>query len=374
MKETESTKQANSKSPVSDAGQQNKAPKRYAGFVEEIRTGLVRGWCYCIDNPDIPVSVRIECDGSTLATVTADNFRADLLSANIGTGEHGFVYETSDAIPDNVVVCPEDTEFPLERLPRTTLAVGNPRRTFRFWLHRRHLQDYVDFGSSVGLEIGAHDLPFVENGEGKCEFADFRTADELHELAAILPGHNPQFVAPVSYNLRDGYDGISNRFDWIASSHVIEHIPDLIWWLNELASLLRSDGIIFFVIPDKRFTFDYHRRLTNFTDVIDAHRLQLRTPSYRHVFDHHFYSVDGIDPGLLWAGSRVPPPPKNVSRAMEVAERALTTFEDAHCSVFTPESFAELINELAVNGLIKLKMHDLRPTQWNQMDFTAILK
>src|SRR5262245_51434967 len=129
----------------------------------------------------------------------------------------------------------------------------NPRRTGRFWLHRQHLERFVDLGCAFGLEIGAMDLPFVEPHEGRCEFADFRTTDELSELAKSLPGHNAAFVAPIRYDLRLGYDQIIHKYDYIAASHVIEHVPDVIGWLRALHRLLRPSGVVFLVVPDKRF-------------------------------------------------------------------------------------------------------------------------
>ncbi|MEA1835061.1 methyltransferase domain-containing protein [Methylobacterium durans] len=250
----------------------------------------------------------------------------------------------------------------------------NPRRDYRFWIHRSHLEEAIDLKQTKGLEIGAHDLPFVEPSEGNCEFADFRNFEELKDLADRQAGHNSEFVVPVKYDLRNGYESIEERFDWIAAAHVIEHVPDLIWWLVTLASLLNDKGQVFLVIPDKRFTFDYHRRLTNLTDVVDANRRGLRTPSYTQVFDHHFYSTKQIDPGVIWAGQHVGEPYRDYAGATECAERALRGFEDAHCSVFTPESFISLMNDMNLAGLSPLRVVDFRPTQTNLLDFSAILE
>jgi hypothetical protein len=250
---------------------------------------------------------------------------------------------------------------------------SNPRRDSTFWCHRDHLAATVDIKKTVGLEIGAMDLPFVEPGEGSCDFADFRTTEELRELARRTVGHNPDFVVPVLHNLRAGYDAISKTYDWIAASHVVEHVADLIGWFDILHSKLHENGIVFLVVPDKRFTFDYHRRLTNLSDVVTAHQQQLRTPSFRQVFDHYFYTTDQIDPGQIWKGVRPGPALRNYAVAIGRAENALTTYEDAHCSVFTPESFNELINELTVSGLLEFRLETLRPTSLHQLDFTAVL-
>jgi hypothetical protein len=250
----------------------------------------------------------------------------------------------------------------------------NPRRTATFWNHRNHLAETVDLENTVGLEIGALDLPFVEPGEGHCDFADFRTTEELREEARRIAGHNPDFVVPVAYNLRNGYETITKTYHWIAAAHVVEHVPDLIWWFDALHSKLHEGGMLFLVVPDKRFTFDYHRRLTNLSDVVSAHQQKLRTPSFKQVFDHYFYTTKQVDPGQIWKGVRPEPALRNYAVALGRAEGALTTFEDAHCSVFTPESFNELMNDLTGSGLVSFRMESLRPTPLHYLDFSAILR
>jgi len=48
--------------------------------------------------------------------------------------------------------------------------------------------------------------------------------------------------------------------DFVVASHVIEHVPDLVGWLSDIHAALRVGGVLALVIPDKRFTFDLHRR------------------------------------------------------------------------------------------------------------------
>jgi hypothetical protein len=251
--------------------------------------------------------------------------------------------------------------------------LSNPRRTGGFMQHRKYFAENIDL-ASAGLEIGAFDLPFVEPGEGNCEFADFRSMDELQTMAAAIEGHNPEFVVPVSYDLRKGYSEISKQFDWIVASHVIEHVPDLIWWLNILASKLKPNGTVFFVVPDKRYIWDVHRHVTTLTDVVEAHRAGQQTPSFRQVFDHYYLQAPMLDPGQLWSGVQPGPPMRNYAIAAERAHSALVRHEDAHCSVFTPESFAQLMSDLTNAGLITLRLSNIRPTMLNQMDFDVIMR
>ncbi len=249
----------------------------------------------------------------------------------------------------------------------------NPRRDYRFYLHREHFLRHVSPNNAKGLEIGAFDLPLIEPGEGNCEFADYRSSAELKELAASLERHQPDYIAPVQYDLRQGYDVITERYNWIAAAHVIEHIPDVIGWLKSLESRLYDGGIVFLIIPDKRFTFDCYRRKTTVTDMVDAHRMRLTRPSFAQVFDHRFNATESVSAGDTWAGIMPKTPLYDYAFALEVASRAEIEYVDTHCSVFTPESFSRIFAQLEKAGIIPFRLGEVRSTQRNQVDFSAVL-
>ena len=49
------------------------------------------------------------------------------------------------------------------------------------------------------------------------------------------------------------------RFDWVIASHVAEHAPDLIGFLNDYSSLVAPGGRLGLILPDKRSCFDVAR-------------------------------------------------------------------------------------------------------------------
>jgi hypothetical protein len=250
----------------------------------------------------------------------------------------------------------------------------NPRRDARFHLHRSHFLEYVDLSKERGLEIGAFDLPLVEPSEGRCDLADWNTAEHLRDLAKRLPGTNPDYVAPVQFNLRQGYDQIPEGYDWIGASHVIEHVPDIIAWLTQMHSKLRAGGILFLVIPDKRYTFDIHRRESTFTDALVAQRSALKHPSFAQVFDHHYYSAPGVIAHDVWSGKPLPGPNLNFAGSLMLAEKAEHAYEDAHCWVLTPDSFLGLMRSLTISHMTNFQLVDLRPTAPGMLDFSVVLR
>ncbi len=249
----------------------------------------------------------------------------------------------------------------------------NPRHDYRFNLHLDHFLRSID-SKAPGLEIGPFDLPMVTPNEGNCVYADYRSTAELKELASKLAGHNPDFVVPIEYELKNGYGVISKKFDWIAAAHTIEHIPDPIGWLNILADKLLPEGKIFLVVPDKRYTFDHARQVTQLSWLLEQYRLRITKPSYQQVFDHIYTTSTMFDPGLIWRGDIPPAPTRNFAEATSEAVRSLTEHVDVHCSVFTPESFSIAMTELSSSGIIPLAIMEMRTTQYNQMDFSVVLK
>jgi SAM-dependent methyltransferase len=250
----------------------------------------------------------------------------------------------------------------------------NPRRDVRFHLHRSHFLEYVDLAKERGLEIGAFDLPLVEPSEGRCDLADWNTAEYLRDLAERRPGHNPEYVAPVQFNLRQGYDQIPEGYDWIGASHVIEHVPDIIAWLTQMHSKLRPGGILFLVIPDKRYTFDIYRRESTFTDALVAQRAALKHPSFAQVFDYFYYSAPGVIAHDVWAGNPVPGPKLDFAESLMLAEKAEHEYADSHCWVLTPDSFLALMRSLTDSHVTNFQLVGLRPTAPNMLDFSVVLR
>ena len=93
-------------------------------------------------------------------------------------------------------------------------------------------------------------------------------------------------------------------FDYVIASHLIEHIPDPITWLSDIASVLRPSGILSLVIPDKRFTFDMNRRTTEISDLVDAYLRRLRHPSFKQAYDFISKEItETVDLVAVWAGN-----------------------------------------------------------------------
>ena len=127
--------------------------------------------------------------------------------------------------------------------------------------YRRHyLLKNVDIKRMSGLEIGAFMRPTVSPDEGSIRFLDFYSTEELQKQARES-GEDESLVVPVAYVVKnDYYDAVvRDSFDYIIANHVIEHISNPIKWLRMLQGMLTDNGILFLVIPDKKYNFDKFR-------------------------------------------------------------------------------------------------------------------
>jgi glycosyltransferase involved in cell wall biosynthesis len=69
------------------------------GYLDRVsRDGMISGWCWYPDRPEVHVDLAILVDGQHVGTTRADAFRADLQQAGIGDGTHGFGFALPYAV------------------------------------------------------------------------------------------------------------------------------------------------------------------------------------------------------------------------------------------------------------------------------------
>jgi SAM-dependent methyltransferase len=111
-----------------------------------------------------------------------------------------------------------------------------------------HLQLVTAYLREPGVEIGAYKTPipgirptYVDRF---AEYAGEATRAEFYGDACDLPFEDASL----------GY---------VASSHVLEHVANPVAALREWCRVLRHNGIIYLVVPDRAYTFDRGRPVTD---------------------------------------------------------------------------------------------------------------
>jgi len=212
-------------------------------------------------------------------------------------------------------------------------ARGNVVRADYRFERLAFLQSLVDVSSARGLEIGAFDLPTVLPEDGPCEFADWRSTDELVRVFKVPP----ETLAPVTWVVEREHslsEQIAARFDYVILCHVLEHVPDAIGFLADVARLVRRGGVVVAAVPDKRETYDSTRHSTTLDQLLDRHHVRAREPSLAQIMEFsRAWSEDLRDVALR--------------SSRDFYEFAVAQLEsgcaDAHCNVWQDEEmFAQL--------------------------------
>src|SRR4051812_45408594 len=215
------------------------------------------------------------------------------------------------------------------------------------------------------LELGASMAPRAPRSAGwNVTVVDHATQQELIAKYRDDPNVNVAAIEPVDYVWRGGplHSAVPGEqhgtFDVLLASHVIEHIPDPVGFLQSAQMLLRErDGILALAVPDKRWCFDYFKQLSTTGQMLEAHRDRLQRHSARTRFDQAAYGTYERDRGA-WLRE-----PLSQFRIVSSLEGAWAEFQawvpdpdapyvDCHAWHFTPASFRLLVLELGALGLL----------------------
>jgi predicted SAM-dependent methyltransferase len=168
---------------------------------------------------------------------------------------------------------------------------------------------------------------------------------------------------------------LHGTFDAFIASHVIEHTPDLIAFLDSAAVLLKPDGVVVLAIPDKRYCFDYFQPLTTTGQLLAAHAERRSRHTRRLAFDHVAYAVKN---GGVGAWAQHPAREMRFFHPIEEARKLFDSLEtredyvDLHAWRFTPASFELLLLELARLDETSLRVDRITPA--NGCEFFAWLR
>jgi hypothetical protein len=170
--------------------------------------------------------------------------------------------------------------------------------------------------------------------------------------------------------------GADAPFDYVVASHLIEHIPNPVAWLREVAEILTPTGFLCLVVPDLRYTFDARRLPTTPAQVIDAYLREVTIPTFQQTFDHHYEVTPDIPAPELWAHAHDLTElrrygDQSAAMAFERCEHIKATgdYEDVHCSTFTPQTFLVVFEALARLNLWDFTIVDFYPTEMNELEF-----
>lgn len=214
----------------------------------------------------------------------------------------------------------------------------------------------------IGVEIGPSHNPIASRKNGyHVDIIDHLDREQLIEK---YHNHGVQLrnIEEVDYVWKgESYAELTGKklyYDWIIASHVIEHTPDFIRFINDCEEILKEDGVLSLVIPDKRYCFDHFRFPTNLASVVD-HHLQKNVFHTPGTVAEYYLNVVSQGGEISWESAS-----KGKYRNIHNSDKAVQSmnqvirekqFIDVHAWCFTPYSFRLLIHDLRTLGFVTLR-------------------
>jgi SAM-dependent methyltransferase len=187
--------------------------------------------------------------------------------------------------------------------------------------------------AAVGVEIGAHTLPVA----GVAPFYVDRVASYAG-AACCIDVQADGLALPIP----------AGELDYLCSSHVMEHLPNPLFGLFEWHRVLRAGGLLYLVVPDKRYTFDAPRPLTAVEHLIGdfAHATQVADEAHVRAF---IYETDWtrLQPADT---TETKPHRQQVLFDAYLADIARGKVIDIHYHTFTTDSLLALLRQSGLVG------------------------
>lgn len=222
------------------------------------------------------------------------------------------------------------------------------------------------------LEIGPFYRPML-SGPG-AHFFDVLNQEALRKRAANVNG-DPEGVPFINYVSPIGdITVIQDKFDLVASSHCIEHQPDLVRHLQNVENLLVDDGVYALIIPDCRYCFDHFLPPSHLGDVLEAYFESRKVHRLSDVIEHRAFTSHN-EAALHWLGDHGTKPGSvdAIRKAVAEWQNANGGYVDVHAWQFTPDTFAAIINGLHEMGMIGLHIGRCYHSGAGTNEFCAVL-
>lgn len=226
-------------------------------------------------------------------------------------------------------------------------------------------------GTGRILEIGPFVWPLVRGSD--VTYADVLTTDEIQARARDIgvgaeDAPDIEFVVPPS-----DLSAITEKFRAVVSCHLIEHQPDPIGHLRQVAALLQPGGRYFLIVPDRRYCADHYLPSSSLAELIAAHAERRRAHILRSYIEHRALTVHN-DPLRHWRGDHGQPFVDFATRL----DRAIGEFDDPgfvdlHAWYWDPVAFRDVLTDLGAAGQIPFRVQSVYPTRRNDVEFYAVL-
>lgn len=161
----------------------------------------------------------------------------------------------------------------------------------------RSLLSY-EYARGKGVEIGAYHNPFPVREDVKMTYVDKRSYDELIAMRNADPNLNSSL--PLSrVDIVDDGETLTNvprgAFDFVVSSHQLEHCFNPLMALENQLALLKPNGVGIFILPNRDNQIDKNRYVTTLEHLIGHYLGGGKTEEkLKEHFEEYFSVVDHL--------------------------------------------------------------------------------
>lgn len=211
----------------------------------------------------------------------------------------------------------------------------------------------------LGLEISPLFRPATNKDVHNVHYTDYTTTED--NISKHAHYKHPEIVE-IDFVWTPGKqlkECVSNGiiYDWAIASHVLEHVPDPIGWMLEVFDVLKTGGILSLALPDRNKCFDRNRSLTDASEWIHAWLSEDKRPNAKQLYDFLSKTTTEDEFGKLLDLNHYT---KDEALNFTLNSHVTGTYFDAHCSVFTGESFSNLILELNDLGVLNAQISEFK--------------
>jgi SAM-dependent methyltransferase len=211
-----------------------------------------------------------------------------------------------------------------------------------------------------GLEIGPLHQPLTTPPHAKARYVDRMSVADLRRHYPELAGWNLTEVDIVDDGEKLATIAEESQ-DFIVANHFLEHTEDPIGTIETHLGKLRPGGVLFYAVPDKRFTFDLHRPVTPVEHMVADHE----GGPERSRAEHYEEWVRFVEPPSDEEREASDDPETAKARALDEADYSI------HMHVWTQAEFLALI--LAIRARTE-DAFDVEVAARRDIEFIVVLR
>ena len=231
---------------------------------------------------------------------------------------------------------------------------------------RRHISK-----TDYGLEVAPYFEPVFRRPDYDIAYTDYIGNDEIREKANENPSHKEMDLPLIDFVWKPGKTIVEclprpDLFDYIIASHVFEHIANPLGWMTQLLAAMKVGGRLALFLPDRRWSPDYIRRETTFSDILGWWIEQPTAPTIGQVLDfmsqvvnlsHDTPTLDWNDPEQIRSLGTFYPVADIISTGIALYNER--PYLDVHCTVWTAMSFRSTFDQVIESGLIGCRIVEM---------------